>query len=156
MSRKKKVIHNYVLPDVKFGDPLIMKFINYIMKQGKKTTSEKILYTVLDELKSKKQDDPVKVFTKAIENVKPVIETRSRRVGGATYQVPVEVRENRQVALAFRWILLAAKARSEKTIVNKLAGEILDAYENKGNAIKKKEDTHKMADANRAFAHYRW
>ncbi|MCL5277881.1 MAG: 30S ribosomal protein S7 [Deltaproteobacteria bacterium] len=156
MSRKKRVIHNYVLPDIKYSNTLITKFINYIMKQGRKITSERILYTVLDELKSKKQDDPVKVFTKAIENVKPVLETRSRRVGGATYQVPVEVRENRQIALAFRWILLAAKSRSEKTIINKLTGEILDAYENKGIAIKKKEDTHKMAEANRAFAHYRW
>ncbi len=156
MSRKKKVIHNYVLPDVRYNDALVAKFVNYIMKQGQKITAERILYTVLDELKSKKQDDPLKIFTKAVENVKPVLETRSRRVGGATYQVPVEVRDNRQVALAFRWILIAAKSRSEKTIVNKLVGELLDAYENKGNAIKKREDTHKMAEANRAFAHYRW
>lgn len=156
MSRKKKVIHNYVLPDVKYNDTLIAKFINYIMKQGRKITAQRILYTVLDELKSKKKDDPVKIFTKAIENVKPILETRSRRVGGATYQVPVEVRENRQIALAFRWILLASRARAEKTMTSKLLGEILDAYENKGNAIKKREDTHKMAEANRAFAHYRW
>lgn len=156
MSRKKKVIHNYVLPDVRYNDALVAKFINYIMKQGQKITAERILYTVLDELKSKKQDDPLKIFTKAVENVKPMLETRSRRVGGATYQVPVEVRDNRQVALAFRWILIAAKSRSEKTIVNKLVGELLDAYENKGSAIKKREDTHKMAEANRAFAHYRW
>jgi small subunit ribosomal protein S7 len=156
MSRKKKVIHNYVLPDVKYNDTLIAKFINYIMKRGKKTTAQTILYTVLDELKSKKKDDPVKVFAKAIENVKPILETRSRRVGGATYQVPVEVRENRQIALAFRWILSASRSRTEKTMTGKLLGEILDAYENKGNAIKKREDTHKMAEANRAFAHYRW
>jgi small subunit ribosomal protein S7 len=156
MSRKKTVIHEFVTPETGYNEILKAKFIRYIMKQGKKITAQRIFNSVLQELKLKKQDDPVNVFVKAVDNVKPVLETRSRRVGGATYQVPVEVRENRQIALAFRWILLAARARSEKTMVNKLAGEILDAFENKGNAIKKREDTHKMAEANRAFAHYRW
>ncbi len=156
MSRKKKVIHKFVILEAGYDDILIAKFINYVMKQGKKMTAEGIVNSVIEELKLKKKEDPVKIFVKAVNNVKPLLETRSRRVGGATYQVPVEVRENRQIALAFRWLLLAAKARSEKTMVNKLVGEILDAYDNKGNAIKKKEDTHKMAEANRAFAHYRW
>ncbi len=156
MARKGKAIHRVILPDVKYNNIFITKFINYLMKRGDKMTVEKIFYTVLDELKLKKQEDPVKIFLKAVENVKPLLETRSRRVGGATYQVPVDVRESRQIALAFRWILVAAKARSEKTMVDKLVGELLDAYENKGSAIKKREDTHKMAEANRAFAHYRW
>ncbi len=156
MSRKKKVIHEFVLPEVGASDVLAAKFVRYIMKEGKRITAQRIFNAVLAELKSKKQDDPVNVFVKAVDNVKPVLETRSRRVGGATYQVPVEVRENRRIALAFRWLLLAAHSRTEKTMANKLAGEILDAYDNKGNAIKKREDTHKMAEANRAFAHYRW
>lgn len=156
MARKKSVVHKFVIPASEYNDVLVTKFVNYIMKQGKKTTAQGIFDSVMEELKSKKQDDPVKIFVKAIDNVKPVLETRSRRVGGATYQVPVEVRENRQIALAFRWLLYAARSRSEKTMVNKLVGEILDAYENKGSAIKKREDTHKMAEANRAFAHYRW
>ena len=156
MARKGKAIHRVILPDVRYNNMLITKFINYLMKRGDMITVEKIFYTALDELKLKKQEDPVKIFLKAVENVKPLLETKSRRVGGATYQVPVDVRENRQVALAFRWILVAAKARSEKTMIGKLVGELLDAYENKGSAIKKREDTHKMAEANRAFAHYRW
>ena len=156
MSRKKKVIHEFVLPEAGYNEELTAKFIRYIMKQGKRITAQRIFNSVLSELQAKKKDDPVNVFVKAVDNVKPVLETRSRRVGGATYQVPVEVRENRQIALAFRWILLSARSRTEKTMVNKLAGEILDAFENKGNAIKKREDTHKMAEANRAFAHYRW
>ncbi len=156
MSRKKKVIHTFALPEVGANEVLAAKFVRYIMKEGKRITAQRIFNAVLEELKSKKQDDPVGVFVKAVDNIKPVLETRSRRVGGATYQVPVEVRENRQIALAFRWLLLAAHSRTEKTMANKLAGEILDAYDNKGIAIKKREDTHKMAEANRAFAHYRW
>jgi small subunit ribosomal protein S7 len=156
MARKKKVIPKFVLPEVGYEEVLAKKFVNYIMKRGQKITAQKIFNAVMHELKLKKQEDPLAIFIKAVNNVKPLLETRSRRVGGATYQVPVEVRENRQIALAFRWILMAAKARSEKTMINKLVGEILDAYDNKGNAIKKREDTHKMAEANRAFAHYRW
>ncbi|MGC8900965.1 MAG: 30S ribosomal protein S7 [bacterium] len=156
MARKKRVIPKFVLPETGYEQVLMAKFVKYIMKRGQRITAQKIFDRVLEELKMKKQEDPVAVFVKAVNNVRPVLETRSRRVGGATYQVPVEVRENRQIALAFRWILMAAKARSEKTMVNKLVNEILDAYDNKGNAIKKKEDTHKMAEANRAFAHYRW
>jgi small subunit ribosomal protein S7 len=134
----------------------VAKFINSLMRKGKKGTAEAILYRSLDLIGKKGDDEPIKLFEKAIDNVKPVIEVKSRRVGGSTYQVPVEVRSNRRLALSIRWLITYAKARSEKTMEAKLAGELLDAANNRGAAIKKKEDTHKMAEANKAFAHYRW
>jgi len=156
MSRKREAIHREILPDPKFHSPLVAKFINSLMRKGKKGTAEAILYRSLDLIGKKGDDEPIKLFEKAIDNVKPVIEVKSRRVGGSTYQVPVEVRSNRRLALSIRWLITYAKARSEKTMEAKLAGELLDAANNRGAAIKKKEDTHKMAEANKAFAHYRW
>jgi small subunit ribosomal protein S7 len=135
---------------------LVAKFVNSLMRQGKKSTAESILYRSLDLIAKKGQDEPIKVFEKAIDNVKPVIEVKSRRVGGSTYQVPVEVKSGRRLSLSIRWVINFAKTRSEKTMEAKLAGELLDAANNRGAAIKKKEDTHKMAEANKAFAHYRW
>jgi small subunit ribosomal protein S7 len=134
----------------------VAKFINNLMRQGKKSTGEKIIYGAFAVVENRLKDDPLKVFKKALDNVKPVVEVKSRRVGGATYQVPVEVRQDRRTALAMRWLIEYASARGEKTMVEKLAGEILDAANNRGNAVKKREDTHKMAEANKAFAHYRW
>jgi small subunit ribosomal protein S7 len=134
----------------------VAKFINNLMRQGKKSTGEKIIYGAFAVVENRLKDDPLKVFKKALDNVKPVVEVKSRRVGGATYQVPVEVRQDRRTALAMRWLIEYAGARGEKTMVEKLAGEILDAANNRGNAVKKREDTHKMAEANKAFAHYRW
>jgi small subunit ribosomal protein S7 len=156
MSRKREAIHREILPDPKFHSPLVAKFINSLMRKGKKSTAEAILYRSLDLIGKKVEEEPIKMFEKAIDNVKPVIEVKSRRVGGSTYQVPVEVRSNRRLALSIRWLINYAKARSEKTMEAKLAGELLDAANNRGAAIKKKEDTHKMAEANKAFAHYRW
>jgi small subunit ribosomal protein S7 len=156
MSRKREAIHREILPDPKFHSPLVAKFINSLMRKGKKSTAEAILYRSLDLIGKKIEEEPIKVFEKAIDNVKPVIEVKSRRVGGSTYQVPVEVRSGRRLALSIRWVINYAKARSEKTMEGKLAGELLDAANNRGAAIKKKEDTHKMAEANKAFAHYRW
>jgi len=156
MSRKREAIHREILPDPKFHSPLVAKFINSLMRKGKKSTAEAILYRSLDLIGKKAEEEPIKMFEKAIDNVKPVIEVKSRRVGGSTYQVPVEVRSNRRLALSIRWLITYAKARSEKTMEAKLAGELLDAANNRGAAIKKKEDTHKMAEANKAFAHYRW
>jgi small subunit ribosomal protein S7 len=156
MSRKREAIHRGILPDPKFHSPLVAKFINCLMRKGKKSTAEAILYRSLDLIGKKVEEEPIKLFEKAIDNVKPVIEVKSRRVGGSTYQVPVEVRANRRLALSMRWVINYAKARSEKTMEAKLAGELLDAANNRGAAIKKKEDTHKMAEANKAFAHYRW
>jgi small subunit ribosomal protein S7 len=144
------------MPDPLFGSTLITKFINCMMLRGKKSVAESIFYGALDTIKERTKDDPVKVFKKALEAVKPVLEVKSRRVGGATYQVPVEVPPDRRTSLAIRWIIANARARSEKTMREKLAGEILDASNNRGGAIKKKEDTHRMAEANKAFAHYRW
>lgn len=144
------------MPDPKYNDHVVAKFINTIMWCGQKGTAEHITYGAFDILKEKKNDDPLKIFRQALENIKPVIEVRSRRVGGATYQVPVEVRSERRMALGFRWLIGAARARGEKTMEERLAAEILEALENKGSAIKKREDTHKMAEANKAFAHYRW
>lgn len=144
------------MPDPKYNDQLVGKFINTIMWSGQKATAEHIVYSAFDIIKEKKNDDPLKVFRQSLENIKPVIEVRSRRVGGATYQVPVEVRSERRISLGFRWLLGAARERGEKTMEDRLAAEILDALENKGAAIKKREDTHKMAEANKAFAHYRW
>ncbi|MBI5602012.1 MAG: 30S ribosomal protein S7 [Deltaproteobacteria bacterium] len=156
MPRKREVIHRGILPDPKHHSPLVAKFVNSLMRQGKKSTAESILYRSLDLIAKKTEEEPIKIFEKAIDNVKPVIEVKSRRVGGSTYQVPVEVRSGRRLSLSIRWVINYAKARSEKTMEGKLAGELLDAANNRGSAIKKKEDTHKMAEANKAFAHYRW
>jgi small subunit ribosomal protein S7 len=156
MPRKREVIHREILPDPKYHSPLVAKFVNSLMRKGKKSTAESILYRSMDLIKKKSEEEPIKIFEKAIDNVRPVIEVKSRRVGGSTYQVPVEVRANRRQALSIRWLINYAKARSEKTMEAKLAGELLDAANNRGAAIKKKEDTHKMAEANKAFAHYRW
>ena len=144
------------IPDPRYGDAILAKFINSLMKNGKKTTAEKVLYGALENIKNKTGQDSIKVFKEALENVKPQIETRSRRVGGATYQVPVEVRSDRKQALAIRWILDAARNRSEATMLERLSNELVDASQNKGIAVKKREDTLKMAEANRAFSHYRW
>lgn len=156
MSRRHSAVKRKVLPDPKFGEQVVTKFINYMMKDGKKSASERIMYSALDDLKEKTKQDPIEVFREALDNVKPAIEVRSRRVGGATYQVPVEVRHDRALALSIRWIITASRKRSENTMDQRLAGELLDAFNNRGNAIKKREDTHKMAEANKAFSHYRW
>ena len=156
MPRRRVVEKRKILPDPKFYDRTVEKFINNLMRQGKKSTGEKIIYGAFAVVENRLKDDPLKVFKKALDNVKPVVEVKSRRVGGATYQVPVEVRQDRRTALAMRWLIEYASARGEKTMVEKLAGEILDAANNRGNAVKKREDTHKMAEANKAFAHYRW
>ena len=156
MSRKRKAPIRKVYPDPKFHSEVVSKFINSIMYDGKRSTAEKILYDALDIIKKKNNEDPLKVFNNAISNVKPNLECRSRRVGGATYQVPMEVRSTRAQALAFKWILTNSKKRNEKTQRERLANELIDAFENKGNSVKKKDEVHKMAEANRAFAHYRW
>ncbi|MGA8890001.1 MAG: 30S ribosomal protein S7 [Anaeromyxobacteraceae bacterium] len=156
MPRRRVVEKRKILPDPKFQDRTVAKFINNLMREGKKSTGEKIIYGAFAVVENRLKDDPLKVFKKALDNVKPVVEVKSRRVGGATYQVPVEVRQDRRTALAMRWLIEYASARGEKTMVEKLAGEILDAANNRGNAVKKREDTHKMAEANKAFAHYRW
>lgn len=156
MSRRRTAEKRIVLPDAKYGDKVVAKFINNIMEDGKKAVAEKIVYSAFDMMASKTKQDALKVFAEAIDNVKPVVEVRSRRVGGATYQVPVEVRADRRQALAIRWIIDAAKKRSETTMTEKVANELLDAFANKGSAVKKREDTHKMAEANKAFAHYRY
>jgi small subunit ribosomal protein S7 len=156
MPRRREVEKRKILPDPKFQDRIVAKFVNNLMRQGKKSTGERIIYGAFDQVEQKLKDDPLKIFKKALDNVKPVVEVKSRRVGGATYQVPVEVRQDRRTALAMRWLIDYAKGRGEKTMVEKLAGEIIDAANNRGNAVKKREDTHKMAEANKAFAHYRW
>jgi small subunit ribosomal protein S7 len=156
MPRRRVVEKRKILPDPKFQDRTVAKFINNLMREGKKSTGERIIYGAFAVVENRLKDDPLKVFKKALDNVKPVVEVKSRRVGGATYQVPVEVRQDRRTALAMRWLIDYAKARGEKTMTEKLAGEILDAANNRGNAVKKREDTHKMAEANKAFAHYRW
>jgi len=156
MPRRRVIEKRRILPDPKFQDRLVAKFINDLMRKGKKSTAEQIIYGAFSQVENKLKDDPLKVFKKALDNVKPVVEVKSRRVGGATYQVPVEVRQDRRVALAMRWLIDYSKARGEKTMTEKLAGEIMDAASNRGNAVKKREDTHKMAEANKAFAHYRW
>jgi small subunit ribosomal protein S7 len=144
------------LPDPKYGSKLVAKFINNIMRMGKRSVAERILYESFDIIAERSKQDPLEVFTKALDNVKPTLEVKSRRVGGSTYQVPVEVRSSRRVALAIRWIISYAQQRSEKSMMQKLAGELLDAANNRGASVKKKEDTHRMAEANKAFAHYRW
>jgi small subunit ribosomal protein S7 len=156
MPRKGGAIKRPVIPDLKYNDVLVSRFINSLMRKGKKSTAQNILYRALDALGQRTGEEPVKVFHQAVDNVKPLIEVKSRRVGGATYQVPVEVRADRRISLALRWIIGYAKARAEKSMDAKLAGELLDAANNRGASIKKREDTHKMAEANKAFAHYRW
>ncbi len=157
MPRKKRAsLKRKTTPDPKYGDQLVAKFISSLMWDGKKSTAERNVYGAFDVLQEKKHDDPVKLFKQAMENIKPVVEVRSRRVGGATYQVPCEVRSDRRVSLGLRWLLTAARSRGEKTMKDRVAAELLDALENKGSAVKKREDTHKMAEANKAFAHYRW
>jgi|TARA_B100002051_G_C16397550_1_gene468237 small subunit ribosomal protein S7 len=156
MSRKRKAPVRKVYPDPKFGSEVISKFINSIMYDGKRSKAEKILYDALDIIKAKSKEDPIKIFNSAISNVKPNVECRSRRVGGATYQVPVEVKAKRAQALALRWLMESTRKRKNKTMAERLHLELLDASQNKGSAIKKREDTHKMAEANKAFAHFRW
>jgi len=156
MSRRHRAEKREVNPDPKFGDLVLTKFMNAVMRDGKKSTAERIVYGALDQIESRAKQEPVQVFHQALDNVMPAIEVRSRRVGGATYQVPVEVRTERRQALAIRWIISAARARNESTMVDRLYGELFDASNNRGNAVKKREDTHKMAEANRAFSHYRW
>jgi small subunit ribosomal protein S7 len=156
MPRRRVPNRRKILADPKYQDRLVTKFVNDLMRKGKKSTAEGITYGAMTLIEERAKEDPLKVFKKALDNVMPVLEVKSRRVGGATYQVPVEVRQDRRVALAMRWIISYAKARGEKTMVEKLAGELMDAANNRGNAVKKREDTHKMAEANKAFAHYRW
>ena len=156
MSRKKKAPKRIPIVDPKFKSVIIPRLINSIMLDGKKTTAEKIVYDAISKIKSKSKDEPINVINDAINNIKPTVEVRSRRVGGATYQVPVEVRPKRSQALAIRWLIEASRKRKDKTMSDKLFNEIFDAYNNKGSSIKKKEDTHKMAESNKAFAHYRW
>ena len=156
MSRRRRPEKRVILPDPKFGDLVLSKFMNSVMLDGKKSVAEGIVYGALDAVEAKAKKNPIELFHDALNNVKPGIEVRSRRVGGATYQVPVEVRAERAQALAIRWLISAARNRSETTMSARLSGELLDASNNRGNAVKKREDTHRMADANRAFSHYRW
>jgi len=156
MPRRREVPRRETLPDPIYSSTLVTKFINCMMNEGKKSTAESIFYGALDSIKDRTKEDPVKLFKKGMEQVKPVLEVKSRRVGGATYQVPVEVPPDRRTSLAIRWLISNARSRGEKTMKEKLAAEILDASNNRGGAIKKKEDTHRMAEANKAFAHYRW
>lgn len=156
MSRRHRAEKRKVLPDAKYGDVVVSKFINAIMVQGKKALAEKIVYGAFDIIAEKTGKDVVEFFRDTLQNIKPDLEVRSRRVGGATYQVPVEVRAERAQALAFRWLIEASRKRSEKTMIARLSAELLDASESRGASVKKREDTHKMAEANRAFAHYRW
>jgi small subunit ribosomal protein S7 len=156
MPRRREVPKRKILPDPKHGDRLVAKFINSLMLRGKKSVAEQIMYTAFELMERRTKDDPLRIFKKAIENVKPSLEVKSRRVGGSTYQVPVEIRGERRTALGIRWLISYARKRHEKTMAEKLAGELMDAAAGRGNAAKKKDDTHKMAEANKAFAHYRW
>ena len=156
MSRRRKAIKRQMMPDPKFNDKIVSKFTSCLMYDGKRSTAEKIVYGAFEVIHKKVGTEPIKVFHEALENVQPQLEVRSRRVGGATYQVPVEVRPKRSQALALRWLIDASRKRKDKTMSDKLFNEIFDAYNNKGSSIKKKEDTHKMAESNKAFAHYRW
>ena len=157
MSRKASAIKREILPDQKFNSVLVSKFINCIMKRGKKSTAERILYGAMDAvIKKMPETNPVELFNQAIENIKPLVEVKSRRVGGANYQIPIEVQPGRRQALAFRWLLDASRARGEKTMSQRLSGELMDAYNKTGSAMRKREETHRMAEANKAFAHYRW
>jgi small subunit ribosomal protein S7 len=156
MPRRREVPQREIIPDARYGNKLVSKFIKAIMRDGKKSTAESIIYGAFDIIEHKIKESPLKVFEKAVDNVKPLIEVKSRRVGGSTYQIPQEIRPSRRTALGIRWIKTFAQKRSEKSMAAKLAGELLDAYNLKGASIKKREDTHKMAEANKAFAHYRW
>jgi len=156
MSRRHSAEKREINPDPKFGNIVVSKFMNSVMRAGKKSVAERIVYGALDLIEGKTKSNPIGVFQQALDNVMPAIEVRSRRVGGATYQVPVEVRTSRRQALGIRWIIIAARERNEKTMTERLSAELLDASNNRGNAVKKREDTHKMAEANRAFSHYRW
>ena len=156
MSRRHRAERREVTPDPKFGSEVLSRFMNAVMYDGKKSVAEQIVYGALDLVENRSKAEPLGVFTQALDNVSPAIEVRSRRVGGATYQVPVEVRPERRQALAIRWLITAARGRNEKTMVERLSGELLDASNNRGTAVKKREDTHRMAEANRAFSHYRW
>jgi len=156
MSRRHSAEKREIIPDPKFGDVVVTKFMNSVMRDGKKSVAEAIVYGALDVIEQKMKTDPLTVFKQALDNVAPAIEVRSRRVGGATYQVPVEVRSDRRQALAIRWLIQAARARNDKTMVERLSAELMDASGNRGSAVKKREDTHRMAESNRAFSHYRW
>jgi len=156
MPRRREVTKREILPDPKYKNTLVAKFVNNVMRRGKKSVAEGILYGALDIIQERAKEDPLKLFEKSVGNVKPIIEVKSRRVGGATYQVPTEVRPERRTALAIRWLISYAKERSEKSMEEKLAAELMDAANNRGGAVKKREDVHKMAEANKAFAHYRW
>ena len=156
MSRRRRAEKREILPDPKFKDVVLSKFMNNLMLDGKKSVSEKIVYGAFDEIENKMKRPPLEVFHEALDNIKPSVEVRSRRVGGATYQVPVEVRPQRREALAIRWLIKASRDRNEKTMKDRLASELIDAVNTRGSAVKKKEDTHKMAEANKAFSHYRW
>ncbi len=156
MSRRRRAEKREIIPDAKFGDVVVSKFINCLMMDGKKSLAERIVYGAFDDISNRTGGDPVKTFHEALENVRPHIEVRSRRVGGATYQIPIEVRSERAQALAFRWLIGIARVRSEYTMTARLSGELMDAAANRGGTVKKREDTHRMAEANRAFSHYRW
>ncbi len=156
MSRRHRAEKREIIPDPKFGDLIVSKFMNSLMKDGKKSVAERIVYGAFDLVQDRVKQDPVGVFHQALENIRPAVEVRSRRVGGATYQVPVEVRTDRQQALAIRWLIDSSRKRGENTMVERLSGELLDAMNGRGQAVKKREDTHRMAEANRAFSHYRW
>ena len=156
MSRRRRAEKREILPDPKFKDLVVSKFMNNLMLDGKKSVSEKIVYGAFDEIENKMKRPPLEIFHEALDNIKPSVEVRSRRVGGATYQVPVEVRPQRREALAIRWLIKASRDRNEKTMKDRLASELIDAVNTRGSAVKKKEDTHKMAEANKAFSHYRW
>jgi small subunit ribosomal protein S7 len=156
MSRRRVAEKREILPDPKFGSEMLARFINMVMQSGKKSVAERIIYGALDQIQERGSSDPVETLDKALDNVRPMVEVKSRRVGGATYQVPVEVRASRRTTLAMRWVIDAARKRGEKSMALRLAGELMDASESRGSAVKKKEDTHRMADANKAFAHYRW
>lgn len=156
MSRRHSAEKREIIPDAKFGDVVLTKFMNSVMRDGKKSAAEAIVYGAFDIVEQKLKTEPLAVFKQALDNVAPAIEVRSRRVGGATYQVPVEVRTDRRQALAIRWLIAAARARNDKTMVDRLSAELIDASNNRGAAVKKREDTHRMAEANRAFSHYRW
>ncbi|MEL6228001.1 MAG: 30S ribosomal protein S7 [Pseudomonadota bacterium] len=156
MSRRRRAEKREVIPDPKFGDIVVTKFMNAVMYQGKKSVAERIVYGAMDQMQDRTKQDPLQLFHSALENVMPAVEVRSRRVGGATYQVPVEVRTERRQALAIRWLIDASRKRNENTMVERLSGELLDAANSRGTAVKKREDTHRMAEANRAFSHYRW
>ena len=156
MPRRREVPKREILPDPLYNSQLVTRFVNVVMRDGKKTVAERILYDALSLIEQRVGDDPMKVFKRAVENVKPAVEVKSRRVGGSTYQIPIEVRPSRRLALSMRWIIQNAKRRSERGMGEKLAGELMDAADQRGAAIKKREDTHRMADANKAYAHYRW